>query len=100
MLQKLISLKWASLSDSTSAFTLPKVIFGLCYRSSAYPPLFTCAAGGGRGVGAGVAERDLSLVLYRQRASTNDRGAVCTGVYCGDGDFRSQNAAAGASETS
>jgi len=96
MLQKLISLKWASLSDSTSAFTLPKVIFVLCYRSSAYPPLFTCAAGGGRGVGAGVAERGLSLVLYRQRASTHDRGAVCTGVYRGDGDLRPQNATAGA----
>ena len=72
----------------------------MCYRSSADPTLFTCAAGGGRGVGAGVAERCLSLVLYRQRASTHDRGAVCTGVYRSDGDFRSQNATAGASETS
>ena len=70
----------------------------MCYRSSADPTLFTCAAGGGRGggrgVGAGVAEWGLSLVLYRQRASTHDRGAVCTGIYCGDGDFRSQNATA------
>jgi len=62
----------------------------MCYRSSADPTLFTCAAG----VGAGVAEWGLSLVLYRQRASTHDRGAVCTGVYRGDGDFRPQNATA------